>query len=529
MKRHLCFIAVLLASVICGQAQIVPTERSLIPDPFEAENRLWGRAVACAGEHLVVGSPADGGAEGAVHIYAKGATGWSGSTLVARLRSPGSMGLGQQVTADRNTIVATDFRQVFVFVKPATGWVDAGPTAILSASDGAQYDLFGITLALDGDVLGIGAPSHGQADGAVYLYERPTNGWATATETVKLSAPVTGSAMQFGMSVGIAGDTLVVGASTAPFQENRAGAAFVYTKGTSGWSAATQVAKLVSSDLQAYDLFGDIVAIESDTILVAATAGDGQTVDTGAVYLYEKPATGWADGTETAKLTGSTSAKYDVFGCALAKQGDTIVVGARRASLGNTNHGGAYVFVKPATGWTSMTESGTFKGSVGSRIGGFGSVLALTDDTLIVGAPLRDTLNRNAGGVFVFKWTTLAESGDTNVGGTRILSMNAPLAAGATYQVGTAFGTGPLPLGDRTVGLAFDGLLYVSAFAGAPTVFGNYRGTLDASGQATATIQIQDIPATVGYTLHSAFITLDATAPDGIFGISNTTSFVITP
>jgi len=85
-----------------------------------------------------------------------------------------------------------------------------------------------------------------------------------------------------------------------------------------------------------------------------------------------------------------------------------------------------------------------------------------------------------------------------------------------------------LPLDSRLLRLSPDSLLLASTSGTLPTVFWKYAGTLDAQGLAKATLNIPAISALVGYTIHSAFVTLQKQAPSGIKSISSTYSFVIT-
>lgn len=92
--------------------------------------------------------------------------------------------------------------------------------------------------------------------------------------------------------------------------------------------------------------------------------------------------------------------------------------------------------------------------------------------------------------------------------------------------------TGPLTIGPRQIGLSPDGLIGGQRrgdLAGGLSVFQRYRGVIGPSGQANAAIGIPAIPALVGVTIHSAFVTADAAAPFGIRSISNTVSLTVVP
>ena len=146
----------------------------------------------------------------------------------------------------------------------------------------------------------------------------------------------------FGTSVAISGDTVVVGADDDVIGTNTdQGSAYVFVRSGDTW---TQTAKLTASDGAADDSFGHSVAISGDTVVVGA---DGDDNNKGSAYVFEKPAAGWANMTQTAKLTASDGEDYDHFGYSVAISGDTVVVGAPLADGGgNCYKGSAYVFEK---------------------------------------------------------------------------------------------------------------------------------------------------------------------------------------
>jgi len=123
---------------------------------------------------------------------------------------------------------------------------------------------------------------------------------------------------------------------------------------------------------------------------------------------------------------------------------------------------------------------------------------------------------------------TLTGSGTTNPGGAVDLALSAPADAGLAYQLGTSLGTGPIPIGTRSLDLSPDALLVAGVGGFLPTIFVNYAGVLDKAGQAKAKINIPNSTLLIGVRLHSAFLTLDAMAPQGVRSISSTFTFAIT-
>ena len=106
-----------------------------------------------------------------------------------------------------------------------------------------------------------------------------------------------------------------------------------------GWTNATQAAKLTASDGAADDFLGVSVGVAGNTIVADAPYDlVGANSHEGAVYVFVEPAGGWANGTQTAKLTSSDGAANDEFGYSVAVSGATIVAGAPSAALAGNNY-----------------------------------------------------------------------------------------------------------------------------------------------------------------------------------------------
>ena len=286
--------------------------------------------------------------------------------------------------------------------------------AKLTASDAAANDEFGISVAVDGDTIVVGAhkadyidlnnSSNNLADsGAAYVFTKPeSGGWADATETAKLTASDAAANDEFGIFVAVHGETVVVGAhqNDADDQDTNEGAAYVFTKTGGAWTSTTTAAKLTASDGEANDEFGVSVAVDEDTVAVGAHLHDldvdgASMLDAGAVYVFTKPAAGWTSSTESAKLTATDGAAGDEFGISVAIDGDTVVTGAYRDDSMATDSddgldsGSVYVFDRdPESGkWSQTAKLTASNGDGGDR---FGNSVAVDGDTAVVGAYLDD-------------------------------------------------------------------------------------------------------------------------------------------
>ncbi len=311
--------------------------------------------------------------------------------------------LGWAVAVSGDTIVAGPQQHtvgenegqgaVYVFEEPGSGWANATQTAELTASDGGEGDSLGVSVAISGNTIVAGAPDHkvgsNANQGAVYVYEKPGPGWEDATQTAELSASDGASEDRLGESVAVSGQTIVAGAGGHKVGSNaRQGAAYVFEKPGSAWTNATQTAELTASDGALDDRLGEFIAVSGETI--AAGARDhkvGSNADQGAVYVFEKHGSAWANATQNAELTASDGGVNDELG-PVAVSGQTIVAGAPRHKVGaNAAQGAAYVFERPGAAWANVTQTAELTASDGALEDRLGESVAVSGETIIAGAP----------------------------------------------------------------------------------------------------------------------------------------------
>ena len=153
--------------------------------------------------------------------------------------------------------------------------------AKLTAYSRNNNDRFGKSVAIDDDTIVVGAYGEAGSRGSAYVFTKPATGWANSpgTETAQLTASDRSSNDNFGQSVAVDGDTVVVGAD-----KNGGGAAYVFTKPTARWADSTESARLTESDIDDGDKYGISVAVDGDTVMVGS---NGQGNDEGAAYLYD--------------------------------------------------------------------------------------------------------------------------------------------------------------------------------------------------------------------------------------------------
>ncbi len=394
-----------------GPIAAILQEKKLIADDA-AQDDEFGVSVSASGDVALVGAVDDDNDRGSAYIFVRDSSGeWTQQAKLTASDGEAGDNLGLSVFLSGDTALVgawLDYDTVnlqgsaYIFVKPAGGWQDMNETAKLTASTPGYGDYFGCSVSLSGDTALIGAKETGvsYAAGEAYVFVKPTTGWQDMNETAKLT-PSDGEALDsFGASVSLHGDTALIG---APRHETNAeedsGAAYLFEKPAAGWQDSTETAKLTADEPEARHAFGMSVSLSGDTALVGARGYDSFR---GAVYIFVKPAGGWQDMTETARLTASDGQASDEFGWFVSLSDDRALVGAPDVA---DHRGAAYLFEKPAEGWHDMFETHTIVADDGAADDWFGYKISLSGDTLLIGA-FKDShsgvLDAGAAYVFVF-------------------------------------------------------------------------------------------------------------------------------
>ena len=425
-----------------------------------AAGDLFGDSVSISGDGLTItaGAPGHGGGKGAAYIFIKPGSWWGRALISSSIKltdgggKPGAR-FGDSVSASSDGGIiavgapanAYEKGAAHVFVKPADGWASAKASINLTASDGEYGGAFGTAVSVSGDgtKILVGALENDDSQSAVYVFDKPADGWASASadamdesllsdrlgESASLNSDGSGFAVgdpgggfgnggavvyeetageyegeglfhtgdysdHFGASVSVSEDmsAIAVGAHYRDDRAKDAGAVYVFGKPTAGWTTATSTpAKLTASAGGTYEHFGFSTDVSDDGgVIVVGAYGDDSAK--GAAYVFTKPAAGWGTGaiTASAKLTASDGAAYESFGFSVSVSGDggVIVIGADGDDL---DKGAAYVFVKPDGGWgtSALTESAKLTASDGAADDKFGISVAASADggAVAVGAP----------------------------------------------------------------------------------------------------------------------------------------------
>ena len=367
-----------------------------------ASDDQFGFSVAVSGETAVVGAFGDddgGASSGSAYVFVRSGAAWTQQAKLTADDAAASNFFGSSVAVSGETAVVGAFGDgdagsfsgsAYVFVRSGAAWTQQ---AKLTASDAAAFDQFGFSVAVSGETAVVGAffdDDGGSDSGSAYVFVRSGAAW---TQQAKLTASDAAEGDNFGRSVAVSGETAVVGASANDDAGSNSGSAYVFVRSGAAW---TQQAKLTASDAAEGDNFGRSVAVSGETAVVGASANDDAGSNSGSAYVFVRSGAAW---TQQAKLTASDAAEGDNFGTSVAVSGETAVVGANANDDAGSTSGSAYVFVRSGTAWTQQAKLTADDNAEGDN---FGISVAVSGETAVVGAHLDDDGGSNSGSAYVY-------------------------------------------------------------------------------------------------------------------------------
>jgi hypothetical protein len=293
---------------------------------------------------------------------------------------------------DANVGTSQNQGQAFVFQQPTGGWANSNgsPSATLENTGGHNFDAFGrsVSISPSGATIAVGAPIAGVAD--VFLRQGTAWNMDQTTPVAQLSYP-NGPHDQLGTAVATTDDTVVAGAwdadqGTLPHIIDFAGQVAVFQKGAGAWTNMTSPsALLVANDPQAFDFLGGAVALSpDDRTIVAGTTGHNNH---GAAYVWTSSTGVWSSTVmQTAELSASDASTE--LGWSVALDGSIVVAGAPASAVNNqTGRGAVYVFAEPASGWANETQTAKLTAADGAQGDSLGQSVSMSNATIIASAP----------------------------------------------------------------------------------------------------------------------------------------------
>nr|WP_319376338.1 PGF-pre-PGF domain-containing protein [uncultured Methanoregula sp.] len=486
---------------------------------------------------------------GAAYIFTMPAGGWSGTTSASAATATFT-GIGKDdnfgtSVALNNTggvaligapqpNAAGKTGAAYIFTMPAGGWsgttsASAATATFTGIGDG---DSFGNSVALNskGSVALIGAyhndaTSEKANEGAAYIFTMPTGGWSGTTSASAANATFTGGSWQdqLGNSVALnsSGTMALIGAMNNKTAEmGGAGAAYIFTMPTGGWSGTTSAsaANATFTGGARDEALGWSVALSSDgtRALIGADVNDTAGSDAGAAYIFEAPGGVWGGTTSAsaanATFTGGASGDRFGYSVALSSDGTRALVGASYNDTADTDAGAAYIFTMPAGGWSGTTSASaataTFTGVGGYQgkddpygdILGWSVALNSSGAVALVGATYNQTAGYGAGAAYIFQppYVPLTATGiTTGAAGTAVVdglklnptttltNVDLYLGTSNTQITGTKIKTGVASL-PASVATTVDGVSLVGKTPGTYYIIACESGTTSILGATTS-------------------------------------------
>ena len=349
IKRHICIILVLVAANSIAEQDIIVADDGRAGDAFGYDVTIDGNTALVGAFKADIDGVMDAGA---AYVYVLADNGWQKQAKLVADPAFAEDTLGGKVALKNNVAMLGVMRRddkgkdsgaVVSFEREVNVWKQG---QIITAPDAKPGDAFGQSIALTENHLVISAPRNdalGDDSGAAYIYERENDSWRYQTKIVA-SDGATGDL--FGISVAIDGNTILVGADLHDEKAENAGAVYVYVLEDKQWK---QEAKLMASDGDHTDIFGVRVALSENAALISARRDDTKElgIDAGSAYIFVRNGNTW---TQQVKLTSPDGRADDRFGRDVALNGDTVIISAMNHDANGTDTGALYVYQKGASG-----------------------------------------------------------------------------------------------------------------------------------------------------------------------------------
>ncbi len=379
------------SSVTCAATSLLASD-ALVGGQF-------GFSVAMSGDYAIVGSPAGGSnppVSGDAYIYHRiDPDTWDeGTKLTAGDTNSYNLFGGSVAINGDYAIVGAQFDNeggsnagaAYIYHKTGTNnsWIQKQK---IMAQNPAINDDFGISVAISNEFAVVGATgddTNGTNSGAIYIFQNVSNSWSFHS---KIPSHDAGTGDLFGASVAISGNYLIVGATLTE-------AAYIYQKIGSAWVFMQRITAL---DVTQLDLFGISVAIDGDFAVVGAW---GTSQSDGAAYIFQRTGSTWDSGVKIIATDGAADAN---FGKSVSIKGDYAIVGADTYDAGGglTNIGTAYIFHR--TGPGNIWDAGTQIFAVDFEMNAsFGNAVTISNDHAIVGSFLKNEAVSNEGAAYIF-------------------------------------------------------------------------------------------------------------------------------
>jgi len=399
----------------------------------------FGISVSLDGNRALIGASAffndDLGLEsGAAYIFELNNNVWSQTEML--LASDASsfifdIKFGTSVSLlGTRALIGSESGTAYLFDFDGNDWLE---TTILTVAD--TSDSFGRSVSLTNNRALIGSAGHNSSAGAAYIFDFDNNTWS---QSKKLQANDAESFANFGYSVNIIGNRALISAVFESENGPASGAAYVFDFDGNTW---TQSQKFTAIDATTGDEFGFSVSLTNDRLIIGARYDDSNGDNSGSVYVFDHNGSSWNQSHKVLAVAGNGAAD-DFFGTSVSIDGNRALIGAPGDADNGPDSGAAYLFDFDGNNWNQTQKVTADDASAGDE---FGSSVSLFDDRALIGAS-GVISNKGAAYLFDFdgnSWNqtkkTIASDGIAGdyFGGSVSLSGNRALIG--AYGYGTAY------------------------------------------------------------------------------------------
>ena len=453
MRREIWAVVTVL--VLCAGTGFSPAlgqneVAKLLPADGALED-YFGHAVAVSGDTAVIGMQYDDHGEnsGAAYVFHLDGGEWVQQAKLLPADGEASDKFGASVAIDGNTIIvgaeedddiAVNAGSAYVFRFDGSIW---GQQAKLLPADDDPDALFGHSVGISGETVLIGTPGHeflNQYTRSAYVFRFDGSNWV---QEAKLAASDGAEADLYGITVDLDGDTALIGAPYDDVVERDSGSAYVFHFDGSNW---VQQQKITPADGAKLDSFGCDVTVSANHLLVGACKDDDSGDDSGSAYVFQFNGTSWV---QQAKLLAPGGAANDFFGFGVAIDGNAAIIGAPSDDDGGANSGSAHLFRFNGENWIHDQK---IVASDGAAWDAFGWSVGVSGNVTTVGS-LRDddnASNSGSGYVFTFAMCPGDLDGDLDVDIADLAQLlgHYDTPEGATYSDGDLDGDGDVDMVD---------------------------------------------------------------------------------
>jgi hypothetical protein len=399
MKVLIYILIIYISACSISLSQV--SEVKLLPGDGSDED-LFGCSVSISGDYAIIGAFKDddnGNESGSAYIFRRDGSNWTEEDKVTA--SDGAAGdyFGMFVSISGNYAIVgspwdddngNESGSAYIYRRDGVNWIEEDK---VTASDGAAGDYFGMFVSISGNYAIVGSPwddDNGNESGSAYIIRRDGGNWI---EEHKIIAGDGGVGDNFGYAVSIEGDYVIVGAYLDDNGGIDRGSAYIFRSDAGTW---IEEKKITANDGADGDNFGGSVSLAGEYVIIGAFQDDDNGDNSGSAYIYKRSGSIWS---EQQKLIASDAADNDLFGLAVAISGDYSIIGAPFNSDFGAGSGSSYIFRRNGTAWTEQHKITASDGAQGDT---FGDAVALSGEYAIVSAEYSDNSGSNRGSAYIY-------------------------------------------------------------------------------------------------------------------------------